>query len=294
MQGENPPDGGPVAAKKRSNNKFKPEGGPPKRREKLDPPGQAPPPSKKQRRAQPPPPDAAVPPRPQPPMQQPARAEGDGESKRKKKKRRQQQQLEQGHGAAAAAGSLPTGGPQPEAAASRRPPEPQGNSASPFGAKGKGRCSITYAAASGAPEPRCGLRSSTRQLTARPSASPLPLSSAGKAGGGGLLDRMRQRLQGGRFRWLNELLYTTGGEEALSLMTREPDLYEQYHEGTTAAALVVVVVVGWRWLWWRISQPQWFGTGRQWQRRRLYPSTAHAAAEHQPPAALCAGLLARP
>lgn len=42
---------------------------------------------------------------------------------------------------------------------------------------------------------------------------------------------MRARLQGGRFRWLNEALYTTGGADALRMMRDEPQLMQQYHEG---------------------------------------------------------------
>lgn len=52
-----------------------------------------------------------------------------------------------------------------------------------------------------------------------------------KGKGSGLLERMRQRLQGGRFRWLNEKLYTCQGNEALDIMGQEPELYTQYHEG---------------------------------------------------------------
>lgn len=46
-----------------------------------------------------------------------------------------------------------------------------------------------------------------------------------------MLDKMRQKLQGGHFRWLNEQLYTTQGYEALDLMRGDPALYQQYHEG---------------------------------------------------------------
>lgn len=42
---------------------------------------------------------------------------------------------------------------------------------------------------------------------------------------------MRARLQGGRFRWLNETLYTSDGAAALTMVQREPELMEQYHEG---------------------------------------------------------------
>ena len=42
---------------------------------------------------------------------------------------------------------------------------------------------------------------------------------SGAAGGGSqLLDKMRAQLQGGRFRWLNEQLYTTPGEESFDLL----------------------------------------------------------------------------
>lgn len=49
---------------------------------------------------------------------------------------------------------------------------------------------------------------------------------------------MRQRLQGGRFRWLNETLYTTDGQAALRMMRQEPQLMEQYHEGTPPGCIV--------------------------------------------------------
>jgi len=39
-----------------------------------------------------------------------------------------------------------------------------------------------------------------------------------KGGRGSLFDKMRARLSGGRFRSLNEQLYTCKGEEALQLM----------------------------------------------------------------------------
>ncbi|EIE25221.1 hypothetical protein COCSUDRAFT_13779 [Coccomyxa subellipsoidea C-169] len=48
---------------------------------------------------------------------------------------------------------------------------------------------------------------------------------------GGLLAQMRAKLSGGRFRWLNEQLYTCPGDEALELMQEQPHLFKQYHEG---------------------------------------------------------------
>jgi len=42
---------------------------------------------------------------------------------------------------------------------------------------------------------------------------------------------MRARLQGGRFRQLNEALYTQPGDGAFSMMAGQPDLFKQYHDG---------------------------------------------------------------
>ena len=44
------------------------------------------------------------------------------------------------------------------------------------------------------------------------------------------LARLRGRLAGGAFRWLNESLYTTDGDGAWGLMAGAPDLFEQYHQ----------------------------------------------------------------
>ena len=42
---------------------------------------------------------------------------------------------------------------------------------------------------------------------------------------------MAARLQGGRFRSLNEALYTRTGGEALAMMSEAPGLFEHYHDG---------------------------------------------------------------
>lgn len=49
----------------------------------------------------------------------------------------------------------------------------------------------------------------------------------------GLLEQMRSKLSGGRFRMLNEQLYTTEGQHAYHMMQAQPDLYQQYHEVCT-------------------------------------------------------------
>lgn len=60
-------------------------------------------------------------------------------------------------------------------------------------------------------------------------ASPEPITTG--AAGSGLLDKMRARLQGGRFRFLNEALYTRSGDDAFDMMQKDPSLFNQYHEG---------------------------------------------------------------
>jgi len=42
----------------------------------------------------------------------------------------------------------------------------------------------------------------------------------------GLLDKMRAKLESGRFRSLNESLYTTTGEEAFEMFSSDPELFE--------------------------------------------------------------------
>ena len=46
----------------------------------------------------------------------------------------------------------------------------------------------------------------------------------------GLLSKMRAKLAGSQFRWLNEQLYTCPGSQAFELMQEQPQLFEQYHE----------------------------------------------------------------
>ena len=46
----------------------------------------------------------------------------------------------------------------------------------------------------------------------------------------GLLSKMRAKLSGSQFRWLNEQLYTCPGSQAFELMQEQPQLFTQYHE----------------------------------------------------------------
>lgn len=60
---------------------------------------------------------------------------------------------------------------------------------------------------------------------------------AHKKSKGGLLDQMRSKLSGGRFRMLNEQLYTAPGQEAFETMQGDPALFEQYHEVSHCSGL---------------------------------------------------------
>ena len=46
----------------------------------------------------------------------------------------------------------------------------------------------------------------------------------------GLLDRFEAKLQGSRFRWLNEQLYTQAGSQALEMLASDPSMYQEYHQ----------------------------------------------------------------
>jgi hypothetical protein len=43
--------------------------------------------------------------------------------------------------------------------------------------------------------------------------------------------KMKAKLEGGRFRFINEKLYTTQGREAFTLFQKQPDLFDVYHDG---------------------------------------------------------------
>ena len=54
------------------------------------------------------------------------------------------------------------------------------------------------------------------------------------------LEKMRARLTGGRFRWLNEQLYTTQGHTAQKLMQQHPEYFEEYHEGKGDGSAMII------------------------------------------------------
>ena len=59
---------------------------------------------------------------------------------------------------------------------------------------------------------------------AKPAAATPTVSPAGKTPD--LRDRMRRKLQGARFRWINERLYTAPSKEAVAIFQREPELFD--------------------------------------------------------------------
>lgn len=45
------------------------------------------------------------------------------------------------------------------------------------------------------------------------------------------LSALKQKLQGSKFRWLNEVMYTRSGKESLDMIQKTPQLYHEYHQG---------------------------------------------------------------
>ena len=46
-----------------------------------------------------------------------------------------------------------------------------------------------------------------------------------------ILASFKQKLQGSKFRWLNEQLYTSTSQSSCSLIERNPEYFDQYHVG---------------------------------------------------------------
>ncbi|KAJ1972775.1 25S rRNA (adenine645-N1)-methyltransferase [Dimargaris xerosporica] len=75
-------------------------------------------------------------------------------------------------------------------------------------------------------------RNRTELSTSSPQAD-LPRPSFGSASGSmsKLQAKMASKLRGARFRWINEQLYTTRGEDAFELFQSQPEIFDEYHEG---------------------------------------------------------------
>jgi hypothetical protein len=46
-----------------------------------------------------------------------------------------------------------------------------------------------------------------------------------------LKEKLQNKLESGRFRWINEKLYTTSSLSAFEMFTSEPELFDVYHQG---------------------------------------------------------------
>ncbi|CAG8565258.1 16251_t:CDS:2 [Funneliformis mosseae] len=51
----------------------------------------------------------------------------------------------------------------------------------------------------------------------------------------GTLEKMKKKLSEGKFRWINEQLYTTTGSKALEMFQKDPQLFDEYHDGFRSA-----------------------------------------------------------
>merc|ERR1712008_78223 len=60
------------------------------------------------------------------------------------------------------------------------------------------------------------------------------LSTVNAAAGGSKAAKAAEKLQGSRFRWLNEMLYTSSGADAKKAFDEDPSLAVAYHEGFRA------------------------------------------------------------
>ncbi|KAJ2791794.1 25S rRNA (adenine645-N1)-methyltransferase, partial [Coemansia guatemalensis] len=46
--------------------------------------------------------------------------------------------------------------------------------------------------------------------------------------------KMKQKLKGARFRWINETMYTTTGAKSFEMVQKDPGMFEEYHQGFAA------------------------------------------------------------
>lgn len=59
------------------------------------------------------------------------------------------------------------------------------------------------------------------------------LSSSAPRSKSSLQEKMTKQLESSRFRWINEQLYTTTGDEAVAMFSKDPKLFDIYHRGFT-------------------------------------------------------------
>lgn len=59
------------------------------------------------------------------------------------------------------------------------------------------------------------------------------LSTSASRGKSSLHEKMTKQLESSRFRWINEQLYRTTGDEAVAMFSKDPNLFDIYHRGFT-------------------------------------------------------------
>lgn len=70
--------------------------------------------------------------------------------------------------------------------------------------------------------------SQTNDAPAKLAPGPMPVMNSKLTA---LQQKMMAKLSGSRFRWINEQLYTSSSESALSLVKNQPELFDEYHQG---------------------------------------------------------------
>ena len=135
-----------------------------------------------------------------------APADGDGEAARQANAERKQKKRER---LAAAAAAAPT---EEDARAAKK--------AQLTEKRRLQRAGLLEASAAGGSAPH-----------APPATTPAPAGKAAKAAKPSLLEKANAQLAGGRFRWLNEALYTRDGRGAWELLSDQPAMFAEYHQG---------------------------------------------------------------
>ncbi|SCV00455.1 LAME_0G09846g1_1 [Lachancea meyersii CBS 8951] len=69
------------------------------------------------------------------------------------------------------------------------------------------------------------------EVDSKPKDRDAQVESAAKKPLTALQQKMLAKLSGSRFRWINEQLYTTSSASALDLIKKQPQLFDEYHEG---------------------------------------------------------------
>lgn len=80
------------------------------------------------------------------------------------------------------------------------------------------------------PEPSCKRRKLKVDVNGD-QPPPMKKSKSAHASSEKLMKKMTSRIDGARFRWINEQLYTVTGDQAQNMFTDDPSLFDVYHKG---------------------------------------------------------------